>query len=95
MALRIKSAKKKHRQSLKKRSRNNFVKTTLKTKTKLFNSAIEEKDIEKADGRLKEIISAYSKAATKGVIHKKNATRNISRFSKKVSALKAEGQSQS
>ena len=84
MALRKKSAKKKQRQSLKKRARNNFVKTTLKTKTKSLLAAIEERDAEKANERLKDTISAFDKAATKGVIHKKNASRNISRFSKKV-----------
>ena len=94
MALRIKSAKKKHRQSLKKRARNNYVRTTLKTKTKLFNAAIEEKDVEKANERLKEIISAYDKAATKGVIHSRNASRHISRFSKKVSNLSSNSQAE-
>ena len=87
MALRIKSAKKKHRQSLKKRARNNFVKTTLKTKTKSLLSAIEEKDLEKANQQLKDVVSAFDKAATKGVIHKKNASRNISRYSKKVHSI--------
>lgn len=94
MALRIKSAKKKHRQSLKKRERNNYVRTTLKTKTKLFNAAIEEKDIEKANERLKDIVSAYDKAATKGVIHSRNASRHISRFSKKVHNLSSTADSQ-
>ena len=84
MALRIKSAKKKHRQSLKKRARNNFVKTTIKTKTKSLLSAIDENDAEKAGQQLKVVVSAFDKAATKGVIHKKNASRNISRYSKKV-----------
>ena len=89
MALRIKSAKKKHRQSLKKRARNNFVKTTLKTKTKALLSAVEEKDTEKANQQLKDVVSAFDKAATKGVIHKKNASRNISRYSKKVQNIQS------
>ena len=94
MALRIKSAKKKHRQSLKKRARNNYVKSTLKTKTKLFNAAVEEKDIEKANERLKEVTSAYDRAATKGVIHSRNASRHIARFSKKVHNLSANSDTQ-
>ena len=87
MGLRKKSAKKKQRQSLKRKARNNFIKTTLKTKTKSLLASVEEKDAEKANERLKDIISAYDKAATKGVIHKRNASRNISRFSKKVNNL--------
>lgn len=87
MALRIKSAKKKHRQSLKRKARNNFVKSTLKTKVKDFYSSLEQKDLEKSSQKLKEVVSAYDKAATKGVIHNKNASRNISRLSKKVHGL--------
>ncbi len=94
MALRIKSAQKKHRQSLKKRARNNYVRTTIKSKTKLFNAAVEEKDVEKANERLKEIISAYDKAATKGVIHARNASRHISRFSKKVHNISSNADTQ-
>lgn len=94
MALRIKSAKKKHRQSLKKRDRNNYVKSTLKTKTKLFNAAVEEKDVETANQRLKEIISAYDKAATKGVVHKRNASRHVSRFSKRLYNLSSSAQAE-
>ncbi len=87
MGLRKASAKKKQRQSIKRKERNSFVKTTLKTKTKSLLSLIEEKNTDKASERLKDIISAFDKAATKGVIHKRNASRNISRLSKKVHDL--------
>lgn len=87
MALRIKSAKKKHRQSLKRKARNNFVKSTLKTKVKDFYSALEEQDLEKSSQKLKDVVSAYDRAASKGVVHSKNASRHISRLSKKVHEL--------
>ena len=87
MALRIKSAIKKNRQSIKKRARNNFVRSTLKTKLKSFYSALEEKDKDKSNQKLREIISALDKAATKGVIHKRNAARRVARLSKKVHNL--------
>jgi small subunit ribosomal protein S20 len=37
---------------------------------------------------LKTVIPALDKAAGKGLIHKKNASRKISRLTKKVNALK-------
>lgn len=87
MALRIKSAKKKHRQSLKKRARNNFVRSTLKTKFKAFHLAIEENDKDRSNQKLREVISALDRAATKGVIHKRNASRHVARLSKKLDTL--------
>lgn len=90
MALRTKSAIKKHRQSLKRRERNKFVVSTLRGKIKNFLNALEEKDLEKSQILLKDLISSIDIAATKGVIHKSNASRKISRYSKKVTDLNSE-----
>ena len=87
MGLRIKSAIKKHRQSLKRKERNKFISSTLKTKIKQFNSAIEEKDLDKSKEMLKSLTSAFDKASTKGLFHKKNSSRKVSRFSKKLHDL--------
>ncbi|QMU56261.1 MAG: 30S ribosomal protein S20 [Candidatus Mycalebacterium zealandia] len=84
MALRIKSAKKKHRQSLKKRARNRFVKSSLRTKTKDFLQAIEAKDVSTAGSIFRGLVSAFDKAASKGLIHKKNASKNVARMSRKL-----------
>ncbi len=84
MGLRKESAIKKQRQSIKRKARNGFVKATLKTKTKSLLGLIKEKDTEKAVEQLKDVVSAFDKAATKGVVHKKNASRNVARLSKKV-----------
>lgn len=89
MGLRKASAIKKQRQSIKRKARNSFVKTTLKTKTKSLLASIEEQNVERAVEQLKVVVSAFDKAATKGVIHKKNASRRISRLSKKVHNLNA------
>lgn len=84
MGLRKKSAIKKQRQSIKRKARNGFVKTTLKTKTKSLLGLVKEQDAEKAAEQLKVVVSAFDTAAAKGVVHKKNASRNIARLSKKV-----------
>ena len=87
MGLRTKSAQKQHRQNLKRRERNRFVTSTLKTKIKRYTEAIESEDTEKSQALLKEVVSLTDKAATKGVIHRKKASRYVSRFSKKLSDL--------
>ncbi len=87
MGLRIKSAQKKHRQSLKRQERNRFVMSTLKTKTKRYEEALKNKDIGKSGDLLKELVSLTDKAATKGTIHRRKASRHISRVSKKFDDL--------
>lgn len=87
MGLRTKSAQKKHRQNLKRRERNRFVTSTLKTKVKRYSEAIGNEDIEQSQALLKELVSLTDKAATKGVMHRKKASRYVSRFSKKLSDL--------
>ena len=87
MGLRTKSAQKKHRQSLKRRERNRFATSTLKTKIKRYSEALESEDLEKSQTILKELVSLTDRAATKGVIHKRKASRYVSRFSKKLSDL--------
>jgi small subunit ribosomal protein S20 len=87
MAKRIRSAIKKHRQSLKRRARNIHIRSFLKTVIKELNAAIEAKDLAKSQEALKSTVSALSKAASKGVINKRTVSRNVARLSKKVHAL--------
>ena len=90
MAKRIRSAIKKHRQSLKRKARNLNYKSKLKTLSKAIADAIGNRDLARSQEMLKTVISAFSKAATKGVIHRRTASRNVSRFSKKVHNLSNE-----
>lgn len=85
-----KSAIKRHRQSLKRQARNRAVKTRIKNVVKAVRAAIQEKDMAKAQEALVTANSVLDKAATKGVIHKKNASRRISRLSKAVAGISAE-----
>jgi small subunit ribosomal protein S20 len=82
-----KSAEKRDRQSEKRRERNVADKSAIKTKIKSVLSAVETKDKEASFSALKAAIPALDKAAIKGVIHKKNASRKISRLTKKINAL--------
>jgi small subunit ribosomal protein S20 len=84
-----KSALKRSKQSKEKRLRNRNVKSNLKTTMKAVSAAIDEKDPKKAQEVLSQVTPVINKAASKGVIHKKNAARKISRLTRKVNALKS------
>jgi len=51
-------------------------------------NAVDEKDKTTSEAALAAAIPAINKAASKGVFHKKTASRKISRLTKKVNALK-------
>jgi small subunit ribosomal protein S20 len=87
MAERIKSGIKKDRQSKVRRDRNTHVKSTLRSVVKNLLSSIESNDLDKSKELLKAAVKAFDKAATKGVIHKRTASRNVSKLSKKVHSL--------
>ena len=75
-----KSCKKRMKQDVRRRARNNFVKTTIKTLTKKFK--LSEMTIEEKQASLRDIYSKLDKAAKKGVIHKRTASRRKSRLAK-------------
>jgi len=78
-----KSAIKKAKQSEEKRLRNAHVKSTMKTRVKKALTAI----VADNKGELGELfvnaVASINKAASKNVIHRKNAARKVSRLSKK------------
>ncbi|MEN6374277.1 MAG: 30S ribosomal protein S20 [Smithella sp.] len=82
-----KSAEKRDRQSVKRRERNISGKSAVKTRIKSVLSAVGTKDRDAAANALKAAVPAIDKAAAKGVIHKKNASRKISRLTKKINAI--------
>ncbi len=81
---RIKSAVKRHKQSLKRRARNRHVRSTLKTAVKDVRTGIVEGTEEKCAELLRNAASVLARAGSKGVLHKKTASRKISRLAKAV-----------
>jgi len=81
------SALKRTRQAVKKNVRNRAVRTALKTFTKRVESSVASGNKEDANEALTEAIRAFNKAASKGIIHKNNASRWVSKLTKKVNAL--------
>jgi small subunit ribosomal protein S20 len=84
-----KSAAKRARQSVKQHARNKSVTSSVRTQIRKVREAIEKKDAGTIDIELKKAVAALDKAASKGVIHSRNASRRVGRLSSAAAAAKA------
>jgi len=84
-----KSAEKRNRQSKVRRMRNRTNKTRMKNVINKVNEAIEAGSEDQAKEALLSAIPVIAKTASKGTIHKKTASRNISRLTKRVNKMQA------
>ena len=75
-----KSAMKRVRQNEKRRIRNRHIISTTRGCIKVVRSAIEQEDASAAKAALPSAVNALNRAVTKGVIHRKQASRKISRL---------------
>ncbi len=83
----IKSAKKRILVIETKTARNKAIRSKVKTSIKKVEAAIAAGDKAAAQACLLAATSEIDKACTKGVYHKNNASRKVSRLSKAVSAM--------
>ncbi len=79
-----KSAEKANQQAQKRRARNQHVLTTLRTQIRAVREALAKKDQPLAEAALKAAVRLIDKAASKGVIHARNASRRVARLTKAV-----------
>jgi len=86
-----KSAIKRHKQSLKRRTRNRHIRSSVKTAIKEVRSTLESKGVEEAAKVLSMASSAISRAGSKGVLHRKNVARKVARLSKAIHKAAAGG----
>ena len=84
-----KSAEKRNRQAQAGRLRNRINRSKMKSAVRSLNVAIESGTVEEAKEALQVVIPVIAKTASKGTIHKKNASRKISRLTKRVNGLEA------
>jgi small subunit ribosomal protein S20 len=85
----VASAEKRNRQRIKRRSRNLFHLTTMRTYVKRVRAALDTNDAGKAAEALKAATKVIDKAAQKGVIDRKTASRKISRLTLAVGRISA------
>ncbi|MCR5754016.1 MAG: 30S ribosomal protein S20 [Acetatifactor sp.] len=83
----IKSAKKRILVTRTKTERNKAIKSGVKTAIKKVLAAVEAGDKEAAKAELTAATKTIEMAATKGVYHKNNAARKVSRISKAVNEM--------
>jgi small subunit ribosomal protein S20 len=83
----IKSAKKRVLVNKKKYERNKSIRSAVKTYIKNVESAVAAGDKEAASKALSVAIGAIAKASNKGIYHKNNAARKVSRLTKLVDAM--------
>lgn len=83
-----KSSVKRARQDIKRNLRNRQIVSTMKTAIKKLRAAIGAKELDKLDGLLREAQSTIARTWKKGVIHKNNMARRVSRLTKAVANAK-------
>ncbi|HZR81947.1 MAG TPA: 30S ribosomal protein S20 [Candidatus Binatia bacterium] len=81
------SAEKRHRQSVKRAARNQRVRTRVRSEVKRARTAIEGGDATGASQAVADAARGLDKAVAKGVLHRNNASRRISRLAKSAAKL--------
>jgi small subunit ribosomal protein S20 len=82
-----KSAEKRNRQAQAARLRNKMNKTKMKTAIRKLDEAVSAGTADVAKEVLQEATSIIARTASKGTIHKRNASRKISRLTKRVNKM--------
>ena len=83
------SAKKRVRQSAKRRTINRARKSQVKTQIKRFEAALAEGNAEVAAAEYKQVVKKLDKVAATSTMHKNAAGRKKSRLAKRLNALTA------
>lgn len=83
----IKSAKKRILVTETRTARNKSIRSEVKTVTKKVEAAVAAKDAEAAKAALKVAIATIESASSKGIYHKNNSARKVSRLTKLVNTL--------
>ena len=87
-----KQAEKRMRRDAKRRLRNRYHLSRMKTYIRNLKKLIEEGKLEEAKGYLPKVISIIQHTASKGVIHKNEASRRCSRVQKLLNKALAKAQ---
>jgi small subunit ribosomal protein S20 len=80
----IASAIKRNRQNIKLRAHNRHYRSTMRTEIKKVRDAVDAGDKAAAQSLLPDAVAIIQRVAQKGIIHKKNAARCVSRLNKAI-----------
>ena len=79
--------KKRARQTIKRAARNRHIRTTLRTSVKRVRAGIDSANRSEAEEALKDAVKQLDRSVTKGILHRRTASRLISRLTVAVSKL--------
>ena len=82
-----KSAKKRLRQSERRRVVNKSVKSNVATQLKAIDKLIQDKKVEESMAKLNQVMSVLHKSTQKKIMHLNKASRTISKLQKDISAV--------
>ncbi len=88
-----KDAVKRTLQNEKRRIRNRHYRTQMRNRVKAVRTAVDAGDVDVAQSELRKAMSVIHRVAGKGIIHRNQAARRISRLNKMVKALALGGAS--
>ena len=80
-------AKKRNRQRIKRTARGRHIRTTMRTAVKKLRAVVAEGDAEASKEALQVAIKLLDKSVTQGILHRKTASRTISRLTKTVNGI--------
>lgn len=83
------SVKKRARQNVARRQQKSQQRSALRTTVKKATVALETSDLDAAAVELPQAVRALGKAASKGLIHRNQASRKISRLTRRLNAITA------
>jgi small subunit ribosomal protein S20 len=83
------SAKKRVRQTLKRRARNRARKDAIKDQVKSYLTVLGSGDFKKAEEELRKVTKRLDQVASKHTIHKNTASRKRSRLAKRLNAMRS------
>lgn len=89
-----KSAAKRARQSIKRNARNRAVKSSVRTEVRKAREAIEKGDATTIAAELKNAARSLNKAASSGILHKRNVSRRLGRLAAAAHKQKKAGAAQ-
>jgi small subunit ribosomal protein S20 len=85
------SAAKRHRQAVQRAQRNLAARSRVRSAVKKVRSAAETGGTEGARAEFKDAARILAKAASKGIVHRNNASRRISRLARLVNSVEGRG----
>lgn len=84
-----KSAEKRHRQSLRRKARNRFTKSTIRTATKTAVEVVSDSDQAVRETAARQAVRLIDKAGSHGILHRNAVRRKISRLQKRLNKIQA------